>query len=121
MIDFIRADHINICVPSDKLEDASDFYKNVIGLKEIYRPNVFPDPGHWFDIGDITLHIGIEDIPINTTRHTAFEVADIVAAREALVNNHVAIIEEPVIPGRTRFSFYDPFGNRMELLQMDIT
>ena len=119
MIDFTRADHINICVPRQKLEDARNFYIDVIGLEQIERPDVFPDPGYWFDIGNITLHIGVEEIPVITSRHTAFEVADINAARNQLVKCGVGIIEEPIIPGRTRFSFLDPFGNRMELLQMD--
>jgi len=46
------------------------------------------------------------------------EVADVAAARELLEKNHIEIVEEPIIPGRTRFAFIDPFGNRMELLQM---
>jgi predicted enzyme related to lactoylglutathione lyase len=46
------------------------------------------------------------------------EVADIAAARIHLETNGVDIAEEPIIPGRTRFAFIDPYGNRMELLQI---
>ena len=52
-----------------------------------------------------------------STRHTAFEVADVDAALNYL-KDKVKILEEPVIPGRSRFAFLDPFGNRIELLQL---
>jgi catechol 2,3-dioxygenase-like lactoylglutathione lyase family enzyme len=119
MIEFIRADHINICVPPERLEEARAFYVDVIGLQQIERPDhVFLNAGYWFNIGNIKLHIGVEPALKRTTRHTAFEVADISAARELMVKNHIEVTEEPVIAGRARFAFIDPFGNRMELLQM---
>lgn len=119
MIDFIRADHIHICVPPERLEEARQFYTGVIGLKLIERPDkIFGNAGYWFDIGNIQLHIGVESSLPNSIRHTAFEVADVESARYLLQKNHIEILEEPQIPGRTRFAFIDPFGNRMELLQM---
>jgi len=118
MMEFTRINHIHICVPPEKLEEARLFYVKVMGLQQIERPDVFPAAGHWFNIGDIELHIGVEEKKIRTIRHSAFEVADINAARKELQANGIEIMEEPVIPGRERFSFFDPFGNRMELLQM---
>ncbi len=118
MIEFIRADHIHICVPPERLEEAKQFYTDIIGLEQIDRPDhLFSNSGYWFDIGNIQLHIGVEPTLPRSIRHTAFEVADIEAARALLVKNDVEIVEEPVLPGRTRFAFIDPFGNRMELLQ----
>jgi catechol 2,3-dioxygenase-like lactoylglutathione lyase family enzyme len=118
MIEFIRADHIHICVPAERLEEAKAFYTTVMGLEQIYRPDdIFNNAGYWFNIGDIQLHIGVEPALQRSARHTAFEVADIAAARALLTENQIEITEEPVIPGRNRFAFIDPFGNRMELLQ----
>jgi catechol 2,3-dioxygenase-like lactoylglutathione lyase family enzyme len=102
MIEFIRADHIHICVPAERLEEAKQFYTI----------------GYWFNIGDIQLHIGVEPALARSIRHTAMQVADVAAARELLEKNHIEITEEPIIPGRKRFAFIDPFGNRMELLQI---
>lgn len=118
MINFKRADHIHICVPHEKLEEARMFYINVIGLQQIDRPDVFSSAGYWFSLADIELHIGVEDSLPRSIRHTAMEVSDVSAARKHLENHGVEIVEEPEIPGRTRFAFIDPFGNRMELLQM---
>jgi catechol 2,3-dioxygenase-like lactoylglutathione lyase family enzyme len=117
MIEFIRADHFHICVPLERLEEARCFYAEVIGLKEIFRPDVFGAEGHWFDISNVQLHIGVEPTLPRSIRHTAFEVKDINIAKDHLKRHGVEISEEAVIPGRERFSFFDPFGNRMELLE----
>ncbi|MFI5160741.1 MAG: VOC family protein [Sphingobacteriales bacterium] len=118
MIEFKRADHIHICVPEERLEEARQFYTDVIGLKQVERPSVFRHRGYWFDIGNIGFHIGVEPGLKQTSRHTAFEVADVKQARAHLEDRGVATYEEEVIPGRERFFFLDPFGNRMELLQI---
>ena len=119
MIAFKRLDHFHICVPPAKLNEARDFYVQVIGLQQIDRPDhLFSSAGYWFNIGNVQLHVGAEDALPRSIRHTAFEVADVNAALRHLQHNGVEIINEPVIPGRKRFAFVDPFGNRMELLQI---
>jgi catechol 2,3-dioxygenase-like lactoylglutathione lyase family enzyme len=119
MIEFIRADHINICVLPERLEEARRFYVDIIGLKQIERPDhLFSTPGYWFDIGDIQLHIGVEPQKPRSVRHIAFEIKNADDALKLFKEHNIEIVQEPVIPGRQRFAFIDPFGNRMELLQM---
>jgi catechol 2,3-dioxygenase-like lactoylglutathione lyase family enzyme len=118
MIKFKRTDHINICVAPEELEAARKFYADIFGLQPTPRPDhIFVTPGYWFIIGDIQLHIGVEQPVGNTFRHTAFEVTGLAGARKHLEANGITIDEEPVIEGRDRFTFLDPFGNRMELLE----
>jgi catechol 2,3-dioxygenase-like lactoylglutathione lyase family enzyme len=118
MINFKRADHINICVAPEELEAARKFYAEVLGLEPTPRPDhIFDKPGYWFIMGDIQLHIGVETPVGRTFRHTAFEITNLAFAREHLIANGITIDEEPVIEGRDRFTFLDPFGNRMELLE----
>jgi len=118
MILFKRIDHIHIAVAPERLEEAKVFYIEVIGLELIDRPShLFKTPGYWFNIGDAQLHVGVEaPLPVST-RHTAFEVENVDAALTYL-ENKIKILEEPEIPGRHRFAFLDPFGNRIELLQI---
>ena len=119
MITFKRVDHFHVCVPPERLEEAKDFYTKVLGLKLIDRPDhLFSSAGYWLNIGDAQLHIGVEPELPRSIRHTAMEVADVDAACKHLKDNGVEIVEEPAIPGRRRFAFIDPFGNRMELLQI---
>jgi catechol 2,3-dioxygenase-like lactoylglutathione lyase family enzyme len=121
MIEFKRADHINISVPPERLEEAKLFYTEVMGLEQIERPDkIFGSKGYWFNIGDIQLHISCEHPLPRSTRHMAFEVKDIIAARKQLEKYNIEITEEPVLQGRDRFAFIDPFGNRMELLQITV-
>lgn len=117
MIKFKRVDHIHIAVPPERLEEARDFYTGIIGLELIERPdNLFNSAGYWFAIADVQLHVGVEPPMPVSTRHVAFEAEDVASALEHL-KGKVEILEEPVIPGRVRFAFHDPFGNRIELLQ----
>ncbi|MDF2430483.1 MAG: hypothetical protein JWP44_114 [Mucilaginibacter sp.] len=119
MIEFTRANHIHICVPAERLEEAKQFYTGIMGLQLIERPDhLFSSAGYWLNIGDIQLHIGVEPYHGQSIRHTAFEVKDINESRKHLEKSNVQILEEPRIPGRIRFAFIDPFGNRMELLQI---
>ena len=119
MITFKRLDHFHVCVPTGRLEEAKGFYENVLGLELIERPDhLFSSPGYWFNIGNVQLHIGVEDSLPRTIRHTALEVIDVDTALKHLQDNGLEILAEPVIRGRKRFAFIDPFGNRMELLQI---
>ena len=120
MIAFKRIDHIHICVPQERLEEARLFYTEIIGLQLIARPDsVFTNPGYWFAVAGIELHIGVEPALPRTSRHSAFEVKDVQAAKTYLESKGVELIKEPVIPGRERFAFIDPFDNRMELLEFE--
>ena len=114
-----RLHHVQICVPVGAEQRARDFYGNVLGLTEIEKPDALKaNGGLWFQVADIQLHIGAEDEENRSKRHPAFEVADLKAARERLEKNDVPLKEEVDVPGMKRFSFFDPFGNRIEFLQI---
>ncbi|MDT5293611.1 MAG: hypothetical protein QOJ76_491, partial [Acidobacteriota bacterium] len=63
------------------------------------------------------LHLGVEDGVASSKRHPAFEVEQVAAVRAYLEQNGVRTKDEPDLPGIKRFSFFDPFGNRIELLE----
>lgn len=120
MIKIERLHHLQICVPVGAEPQVRDFYGGILGLTEIPRPESLGKGGLWFQAGDVELHIGVESCDGSPSkRHPAFAVADVRAARRYLESLHIAIREEPLILGRTRFSFHDPFGNRVEFLQDD--
>ena len=119
MIQLIRLNHIQICIPTGKETEARNFYANLIGLTEIPKPqDLIKNGGLWFQAADIQLHIGTENQINKSKRHPAFEVADINSARLHLKKHGVKIKEEIQVPGQIRFSFIDPFDNRIELLQL---
>ncbi len=120
MINFKRLDHVQLCFAPGKLEDARRFYTEVIGLQQIDRPQEFSgSQGIWFQLSNMQLHLGMEPENGVSNRHPAFEVTDLAAAREHLERHGIAIIEELQVPGQRRFSFVDPFNNRIELLEWE--
>ncbi|KZZ85276.1 MULTISPECIES: VOC family protein [Bacillaceae] len=116
---FIRIDHVQICVPYDSEEKAREFYLETLGFNEMSKPeSLSKNGGFWCRAGEIEVHIGLEDMQlIRSKRHPAFEIANIETARNLLHEAGVIMNEEPPISGRDRFSFADPFGNRIEFLQ----
>lgn len=117
-ISFKSLDHIQLCIPAGKEDEARKFYTGIIGLNEIQKPyKLVSNGGLWYEIAGIQLHIGIEDGINKSKRHPAFEIKNIDEVKKYLVGKGVTIKEEVQIPGQKRFSFYDPFGNRIELLE----
>jgi catechol 2,3-dioxygenase-like lactoylglutathione lyase family enzyme len=117
-INFKRLDHVQICIPFGAEEQAREFYRNVLGLLEIPKPELLKkNGGMWFAIADIQLHVGIENITGPSKRHPAFEVEDVLAVRTYLESHGVRTRDEPALVGVERFSFYDPFENRIELME----
>lgn len=117
-----RLNHVQICIPFGEEDKARKFYGNVLGLEEIEKPEALkPNGGFWFVIGDIQLHIGAEEAQSKSKRHPAFEVENLEEVRKYLQEHGVSIKEETEIPGVNRFSFFDPFGNRIEFLEMALS
>ena len=118
MIKIKRLDHIQICIPIGKENEAREFYTNIIGFEEIPKPiELIPNGGLWYQAGNIQFHIGTENEINKSKRHPAFEVVDLAGARQLLERHQVKIKEEIQIRGQIRFSFFDPFDNRIEFLQ----
>jgi len=117
-INFQRLDHLQLCIPPDAEGQAREFYGGLLGLLEIEKPAPLrASGGLWFEIAGIQLHIGVEPDQSQSKRHPAFEVEDIEAVRNYLEANGVRMRDESSLAGIERFSFFDPFGNRIELLE----
>ena len=118
-IQFGRLDHVQVCIPRDSEAEAREFYGGLLGLEEVEKPEVLrANGGMWYAVAGAQLHVGIEDPVAPSKRHPAFEVADAARVRAYLEGRGVRTKDEPDIPGVVhRFSLFDPFGNRIELLE----
>ena len=113
-----RIDHVQLSIPSGAEETARRFYGEALGLDEIEKPEALKaNGGIWYKIADAQLHLGIEECRERTRRHPAFEVEELEKVKAYLLQKGVEIREETPIPGMMRFSFYDPFGNRIEFIE----
>lgn len=117
-IDYRRVHHIQICIPVGMENEARMFYKDVLGFVEIEKPEALKkNGGFWLKGAGIEIHIGVEKDVHPSKRHPAFEVGNIDEARARLQHFNVQIKEETQIAGFDRFTFYDPFKNRIEFIQ----
>lgn len=120
-------DHITIVVRD--LEDASRFYRDVLGMRQVERP-AFGFPGAWFQAGDTQIHMnvageeagepGIRVVgATNAPRafHFAFEVNDCDAAAEKLRAHGIPLEVAPRSrpDGARQMYVRDPDGHLVEL------
>ena len=113
-----RLNHVQISISPGEEDKARDFYGKLLGLKEIPKPEILrPSGGLWFEVADIQLHIGVEVGQSPSKRHPAFEVENLQQIRAYLSENGVRTKDEHSLSGVDRFSFLDPFGNRIEFME----
>ncbi|MFC6991999.1 VOC family protein [Haladaptatus sp. GCM10025707] len=119
MISWSRIDHVQLPIPPGTEPEARKFYGGILGFEQIPKPaSLQQNGGCWFRAGEIELHLGVEaSHDQRSKQHVALEVANLLAVREGLEAHDVVIQEETPIPGRERFSFRDPFGNRIEVIE----
>ncbi|WP_138416575.1 VOC family protein [Aquibacillus sediminis] len=118
---FKKIDHVQLAAPKDSENTARKFYSDILGFKEVEKPDVLRRRGGvWFTFGSNQLHIGIED-PFTPAKkaHPAFEVENLEALKQHLTTNEVEFIVDHNLPGANRIYVYDPFGNRIELLEWE--
>lgn len=115
-----RLDHIQLAAPKDCETAARKFYGSILGLAEIEKPESLRGRGGcWFECGEQQIHIGVEtDFRPAKKAHPAFAVRDLVALRETLIAHAVQIVDDNSLPGTRRFFAEDPWGNRLEFLEM---
>lgn len=117
VIDYIRLHHFQICIPDAQEEIARNFYIGILGFEEIEKPAVLrKNGGFWLRAADIELHVGTESTILPGKRHPAFEIHNLLDAKAHLEKHHIPIQREKPIEGYQRFSFYDPFQNRIEFI-----
>ncbi|PYT00395.1 MAG: glyoxalase [Acidobacteria bacterium] len=113
--------HAQITIPKGEEDKAREFYCGVLGLNEIPKPEELAGRGgFWLEIGDRQLHIGTEDkvADANSKAHVAYRVEDLEHWRSVLTKREVKVSDGIQVPGMRRFEFRDPFGNRVEFLEL---
>jgi len=119
-----RFTHLDHCsIPVGDVDRAVVFYRDVLGLVPIPRPD-FGFPGAWFDAGGIPVHLTTDavlrggDSPVRPNEaHLAFRVDDADAMLEHLERNGVSVWELPNSPAARRQIFFnDPWGNMLEMI-----
>ena len=111
----------HVSVQTKRLEESRQFYVNVLGAKEISRPN-FSFGGAWLYLAGIQIHLIEQGSPAGRgdldTRgnHFSFAVEDVDAA-EQLLKQHGIVYRRKLIEDRGihQIFFQDPDGHTIEV------
>src|SRR5258708_24032647 len=97
-------DHVQMTVPMALEAEALAFYRTVLGLKEIAKPDELrARGGAWFEVGALQFHIGVDADPWpKSKRHICFLVTDLAKAKATVLEHGVAIEEEGFAEGLSR-------------------
>ncbi len=116
----LSIDHVQIAMPAGGEEKARAFYIDILGFREIPKPlELARRGGAWFQSGNVQLHLGVED-GFHPARkaHPAFIVEEIEAVLEKVqLAGYETDTSQPPLDGYKRAHIFDPFGNRIELMQ----
>lgn len=115
----IAIDHVQLAMPRGREADARAFYCDVLGLKEIAKPAPLRDRGGaWFESGDVKIHLGVEE-EFRPARkaHPAFVVSDLTGFISRITAAGYETRRDVAIDGIDRIHVFDPFGNRLELME----
>ena len=116
----LSIDHVQIAMPAGGEEQARAFYVNLLGFREIPKPpELAKRGGAWFEAGSTQLHLGVEaDFRPARKAHPAFIVDDLNALIAELQSaGYETDTTQPPLDGYQRAHVFDPFGNRIELLE----
>jgi catechol 2,3-dioxygenase-like lactoylglutathione lyase family enzyme len=114
-------DHFNIVISPSQVEETLRFYREVLGLKEGFRPD-FGRPGWWLYAGaHPVLHISLQEIPptrgsTGSFDHIALNATDWAEMKAKLQRLGISF-EEQLVDDNTvlQIFFRDTNGLRIEL------
>ncbi len=112
--------HVQLAMPEGREGDARRFYVDVLGLTEVDKPGELRSRGGaWFERGNVRIHLGVET-PFSAARkaHPALRVQSLERAIAVLDDHAVPFRRDVDVPGIRRINVDDPFGNRLELLEI---
>ncbi len=107
-------------MPAGGENAARAFYQGVFGIPEAVKPgNLAGRGGCWFEDGDLKIHLGVEkNFTPARKAHPALIVDDLNALTEALTKAGHDISHDEPLDGYDRIFVNDPFGNRIELIEL---
>ena len=111
--------HVQLAMPEGREDDARTFYQKVLGFGEVQKPpSLDAQGGCWFESGSIKVHLGVEtQFAPATKAHPAFLVVNLEDITKEAEQAGYEVVGGLPLEGFDRKYIYDPFGNRIELMQ----
>jgi catechol 2,3-dioxygenase-like lactoylglutathione lyase family enzyme len=123
IVSILEIDHVQLAMPAGREDDARAFYSGILGLSEVPKPaRLAKRGGVWFESGSVKIHLGVEkDFRASEKAHVGLVARDLAELLSRCEAAGVRIVsDEPLeTPDGPRAHAYvfDPFGNRIEILE----
>jgi catechol 2,3-dioxygenase-like lactoylglutathione lyase family enzyme len=116
----MRIEHVQLAMPAGGEALARGFYGNLLGIPETPKPpNLAQRGGCWFERDELKVHLGVEaDFRPARKAHVALLVDGLAALRRKLSESGISIKDDEPLEGYERLYLDDPFGNRLELMEL---
>ena len=116
----VGIDHVQLAMPPGGEEQAIAFYADALGLRQQPKPPALAGRGGcWFESRSAKIHLGVEaDFRPARKAHPALVVRDLAGVAAALSAAGHSTVPGEQIDGVARIYVDDPFGNRIELVQL---
>lgn len=113
-------DHVQLAMPAGMETQARAFYQGVLGIPEREKPdNLKGRGGCWFESGPVKIHLGVDpDFHPAKKAHPAFIVTNLKALATKIGRSGYLVVSDEPLAGYERLYAYDPFGNRLEFMQV---
>ncbi len=113
-------DHVQLAMPPGRESEARAFYEGVLGIPEVAKPpNLAVRGGCWFVRDALKIHLGVEnEFRPARKAHPAFLVEDLAAVKTAIEYAGYRLQTDEPLDGYDRIYVDDPFGNRIEFLEL---
>ena len=118
-MEILGLDHVQLAMPAGGEAKARHFYGQLLGLAEVEKPEPLKARGGcWFENQSVQIHLGVQsDFVPAKKAHPAFLVSDLDKFCQRLTAAGVEVNLDNTVPGRKRGHLFDPFGNRLEVIQ----
>ena len=116
----LAIEHVQLSMPAGEEARARAFYSGLLRLTEIPKPpELAKRGGVWFQAGSVSLHLGVEtDFHPARKAHPALIVDDLKVFLQVCQANGIETdTSQPPLVGYQRAHVFDPFGNRIELME----
>jgi catechol 2,3-dioxygenase-like lactoylglutathione lyase family enzyme len=115
----LSLDHVQLTIPVGGEDRARQFYCGILGLSEVEKPAAMAERNSiWFAAGSANVHLGVEpDFHPAKRAHPALVVEGLDEILASCERAGLATRPDTSFHGFRRVHVFDPFGNRLELME----
>ena len=115
----VEVHHVQLAMPAGGEDAARRFYYGVLGIPEVPKPSELAKRGGvWFETDGVKIHLGVEqDFRPARKAPPGLLVRDLQSLSKRLAGAGYEVTNGEPLDGYQHIYVYDPFGNRLELLE----